>query len=124
MDTPKPGDFPIGGVESRDAMRLHLSNRRDESARTVFISRIPRPWHDDGQEPEDWNKVPQFSAPQTWGDRTMRVLYVPVGISEKEARKRWKVAPRTRSMAPRGNTRNSERNRARSVVVQANKLRG
>lgn len=28
MDTPKPGDFPIGSVESRAAMRLQLVNQR------------------------------------------------------------------------------------------------
>ncbi len=29
MGTPKPGDFPIGSVESRAAMRLQLSTQKD-----------------------------------------------------------------------------------------------
>jgi hypothetical protein len=29
MGTPKPGDFPLGSVESRAAMRLQLSSERE-----------------------------------------------------------------------------------------------
>jgi len=40
MDAPKPGDFPIGSVESRAAMRLQLSNKKDAplSERRVTFS--------------------------------------------------------------------------------------
>ena len=94
MDTPKPGDFPIGSVESRAAMRLQLSNQTAEP-RVEFISYIPRPWRGEGPEPENWNKVPRVSDRDGWGDKT-RCLYVPPNMTEEEARKivGWGAADR------------------------------
>jgi hypothetical protein len=83
---PKPGDYPIGSVESRAAMRLQLSNQTAEP-RLEIISYIPRPWRGDGPEPSDWNKVPRISEPQSWGDGLMQILYVPSGMTAEEARK-------------------------------------
>jgi hypothetical protein len=37
---PKPGDFPIGSVESRAAMRLQLVNRRDVRKRVEFQTNV------------------------------------------------------------------------------------
>jgi hypothetical protein len=38
-----PGDFPIGSIESRAAMRLQLANRRDSRQRIEIVSNIARP---------------------------------------------------------------------------------
>lgn len=87
MDTPKPGDFPIGSVESRAAMRFELSNERSAPSYAVeIISHIPRPWRGDGPEPRDWNKTPRVEASQPCGDRLTRILYVPAGMTADEAR--------------------------------------
>jgi hypothetical protein len=87
MNTPKPGDFPIGSIESRAAMRLYLSNKRGAPSCMEIVSHIPRPWRGDGPEPEDWNKAPHIGASQPWGDRLMRILFVPDGMTAEEARK-------------------------------------
>ena len=89
MDTPKPGDFPIGSVESRAAMRLQLSNQGQKSCIMEIVSYISRPWLEDGEgpEPSDWNKAPRISAPQPCGDGLMRILYVPEGMTAEESRK-------------------------------------
>ncbi len=81
MDIPKPGDFPIGSVESRAAMRLQLSNETAEP-RVEFISYIPRPWRGEGPEPENWNKVPRLTVGR---DKT-HYLYVPPNMTREEAR--------------------------------------
>ena len=81
MGTPKPGDFPIGSVESRAAIRLQLSKQTDAVSCTEIVSRVSRPWRGDGPEPEDWNKVPRTSASQPWGEGLMRILYVPTGMA-------------------------------------------
>ena len=100
MDAPKPGDFPVGSVESRAAMRLQLSNQGQKPCMEI-VSRIPRPWRGDGPVPSDWNKVPRVSAPQPWGDGLMRILYVPTGMAEGEARKIAEVGPRFTIHPPR-----------------------
>jgi hypothetical protein len=46
MDTPKPGDFPIGSVESRAAMRLQLVSLRDMRGRVEYHNNIRRPGQD------------------------------------------------------------------------------
>ena len=88
MDTPKPGDFPVGSVESRAAMRLQLA-KQAERPHLGFISHIPRPWReedgDKGPKPKDWNEVPRIEQP-TWLPGSL-TLYVPSGMSEEEARK-------------------------------------
>src|SRR6266567_2173442 len=83
MDTPKPGDFPIGSVESRAAMRLQLSNQTAEP-RVEFINYIPRPWRGEGPEPENWNKVPRLTVD---GRNKAHYLYVPPNMTDDEARK-------------------------------------
>ena len=87
MNTPRPGDFPIGSVESRAAMRLQLSNQTGESRVLKFVSHISRPWRGSEAEPEDWNRAPRVSELQPWDDGLMRILYVPSGMAEGEARK-------------------------------------
>jgi hypothetical protein len=87
MNIPKPGDFPVGSVESRAAMRLQLSTQTDAVSCTEIVSRISRPWRGDGPVPRDWNIAPRVSAPQPWDDGLMRILYVPTGMAEGEARK-------------------------------------
>jgi hypothetical protein len=86
MNTPKPGDFPIGSIESRAAMRLQLSNQRQKPCIMEMLSHIPELWQGDGPEPGDWNKVPRLEL-LPWGDRLMRFLYVPDGMTVDEARK-------------------------------------
>ena len=86
MNTPKPGDFPIGSVESRAAMRFQLSNQSGESRVLEFVSHISRPWRGSGAEPEEWNRAPRVIE-QSWDDGVMRILYVPPGMAEGEARK-------------------------------------
>ena len=87
MDTPKPGDFPVGSVESRAAMRFEILNQGQKPPCTEIVSRVSRPWRGDGPEPSDWNKVPRISEPQSWEDGLMQILYVPPGMTEDEARK-------------------------------------
>lgn len=77
MDTPKPGDFPIGSVESRAAMRLQLSNKTDARPRMDLVFHMQRPWHGEGPQPENWNDLPSFGPWQDCGDRLMRLVYVP-----------------------------------------------
>jgi hypothetical protein len=79
MDTPRPGDFPIGSIESRVAMRLQLANRRDSPRRIEIVSNIARPDVD--------NAKPHISPWSDFGDVLMRMLYVPAGMTEEEARK-------------------------------------
>jgi hypothetical protein len=74
MDTPKPGDFPIGSVESRAAMRLRL-NQGDESQVIEIVSLIPRPGRD--------NTRPRVTREK---GNCFRILYVPPGMAEDEAR--------------------------------------
>ena len=87
MNTPRPGDFPIGSVESRAAMRFELSNQAQKPSCMEIVSRISRPWRGDGPEPSDWNKAPRTGVSQPWGDGLMRMLYVPPGMTTEEARK-------------------------------------
>jgi len=87
MNTPKPGDFPVGSVESRAAMRLQLSKQSEESRVLEFVSHISRPWRGRGAEPEDWNGAPRVSELQPWDDGQIRILYVPRSMTEDEARK-------------------------------------
>jgi hypothetical protein len=84
VNTPKPGDFPIGSVESRAAMRFELSNQRDAEPQMEFISYIPRPWRGEGPQPENWNKVPRLTVN---GRTNSRHLYVPPNMTDDEARK-------------------------------------
>ena len=86
MDTPKPGDFPIGSIESRAAMRLQLSNERGALSCMAIVSHIPRPWRGDVPEPRDWNKVPRVSVSQPWGDGLMQILYIPLGTPDDDRR--------------------------------------
>jgi len=83
MNTPKPGDFPIGSVESRAAMRLHLSSQQAPVPAMDIVSFIPRPWPGEGPEPNDWNEVPRVEIPSP----DVQILYVPPGMTEEEARK-------------------------------------
>ena len=80
MNTPKPGDFPIGSVESRAVMRFELSNQGGDSQGIEVVSRVPRPRQD--------NTRPHATA---WasieGGNRYRILYVPPGMAEDEARK-------------------------------------
>jgi hypothetical protein len=87
VDTPKPGDFPIGSVESRAAMRLQLLNEGNAPLLTEIISHVLRPRRGGGPEPRDWNKAPRVGPWQDCGDRLMRILYVPAGMTADEARK-------------------------------------
>jgi hypothetical protein len=87
MNAPKPGDFPIGSVESRAAMRFELSKQTDAVSCTEIISHISRPWRREGPEPNDWNKSPRISASRPWEDGLMRILFVPQGMAIDEARK-------------------------------------
>jgi hypothetical protein len=79
MDTPRPGDFPIGSIESRAAMRLQLANRRDSRRRIEIVSNVARRGVD--------NAKPHMSPWSDFGDVIMRMLYVPAGMTEEEARK-------------------------------------
>jgi len=87
VNTPRPGDFPIGSVESRAAMRFELSNQSNNRPCLLFVSYVPRAWRGDRPEPKYWNKAPRINAPQPWGDGLMRMLYVPPGMTTEEARK-------------------------------------
>jgi hypothetical protein len=87
MDTPRPGDFPIGSVESRTEMRLQLSNERGAPSCMEIVSHISRPWRSDEPEPGDWNKSPRLGVLRYCGDGLMWILYVPPSMTADEARK-------------------------------------
>jgi hypothetical protein len=93
VNTPKPGDFPIGSVESRAAMRLQITEQGSRP-HLAFISYVPRPWRGNGPEPKDWNKVPRLNyLADGWCPQDGRVsdktqcLYVPPNMTDDEARK-------------------------------------
>jgi hypothetical protein len=82
--TLRPGDFPVGSLESRAAMRFQIANQRDAppAMEIVTVSTVPQPWLGDGPEPEGWNKVPRVErSPE------VQELYVPPGMTIEEARK-------------------------------------
>jgi hypothetical protein len=79
---PRPGDFPIGSVESRAAMRLQLKNQGDTRRRLEFVTNVCRPWRGEGPTPEGWNKEPRVGPWQDCGDVLMRMFYVPTGMAE------------------------------------------
>jgi hypothetical protein len=85
--TLRPGDFPLGSLESRMAARAEIERAEKSRPFLRIVSYIPRPWRGDGPEPSDWNKVPRISEPQSWGDGLMQILYVPSGMTAEEARK-------------------------------------
>src|SRR2546425_9372362 len=74
---PRPGDFPLGSVESRAVARMQLQ-QGDHRKRIELISHIPGPWRGEGPEPEGWNKEPRIGPWKDCGDRLMRFVYVPI----------------------------------------------
>jgi hypothetical protein len=85
----KPGDFPIGSPESRAAARMLVANRRDTRRRIEIVSNVHIPWHSEGPAPDPWNDEESHIGP--WQDcvdgSLMRIVYIPTGMSEDEARK-------------------------------------
>ena len=75
----RPGEFPLGSPESRAAARMFLNNQRDSRKRIEIVSNIARPDLD--------NAKPHVSPWSDFGDVLMRMLYVPAGMTEEEARK-------------------------------------
>jgi hypothetical protein len=75
----RPGEFPLGSPKSRAAARMLLKNHRDSRRRIELVSNIARP---------DVDKAKPYMSPWSdFGDVLMRMLYVPAGITEEEARK-------------------------------------
>jgi len=67
---PKPGDFPIGSLESRAAARMRLIRLNDSRKRVRIIHNIPGPWED--------NSRVHFGDWQEWKDNTLgQIIYVP-----------------------------------------------
>jgi hypothetical protein len=90
MNTPKPGDFPIGSAESRAAARMLAANRQDTRRRIEIVTNVhmPDPNRESPNPEENWNsKVPHFGPWLDSGDVLMRLVYVPNGMSEEEARR-------------------------------------
>ena len=87
MGNPKPGDFPIGSALSRAAARMLLKNQRDTRKRIELVTNVlfSSPDFTDKQELD--KKNPHASAWRDCGDVLMRILYVPPGMTEDEARR-------------------------------------
>ena len=84
-DMLKPGDFPLGSINSRAAMRMQLANRQDTRRRIEIITNALFPWRGPDPAPGSWGKEPHGQW-QYFGDVLMRILYVPPGMSVEEAR--------------------------------------
>src|SRR5690349_6968017 len=53
--TPRPGDFPLGSVESRAAARMLAGKREDTKKRIEVRTNVSRyTWMGDDPMPEDW----------------------------------------------------------------------
>ena len=79
-NTIKPGNFPIGSPQSRAAARLRLEHMNDDRERIQLISFVPRPNQD--------NTRPHATPWHECDDgRLFRVLYVPHGMEDSEARR-------------------------------------
>lgn len=78
--TPRPGDFPPGSPESRAAARLRLEFMNDDRDRIKIVSHIPRPGVNITR--------PHATQWAQWDEGKLgRVLYVPHGMEESEARR-------------------------------------
>ena len=66
---PRPGDFPLGSVESRAAARLALDQESGDR-RIVIVSHVPRP----GLDPTKKHVGPWQACPD---GRRLRVVYEP-----------------------------------------------
>ena len=79
---PKPGEFPIGTIQSRAAARMLLDRARQGRERLVVRHSIPDPRHD--------NTKPHATPWGTLTDgRLMRWVYVPPGMAAEEASRPW-----------------------------------
>jgi hypothetical protein len=66
----RPGNFPIGSLESRAAARMKLAHLNDNRKRIRMISSIPRPGAD--------NSRVHFGEWQKWGDNMFgQQVYLP-----------------------------------------------
>jgi len=83
--TPRPGDFPVGSLESRAAARAMLQHAESERERITIISHIPRPeweWDGEGPAPADWNKKIHVGEWSECPDgRLFRMVNVPPGVT-------------------------------------------
>src|SRR5579862_2646077 len=77
----RPGDFPLGSLESRAAARAKLdtgTQRSDRHNRLEIVSYIPRSRQD--------NSKPHATPwTETLDGGVMRILFVPSGMTDAEA---------------------------------------
>ena len=86
MDTPKPGDFPIGSPESRAAARMLMRSRVDNRKRLQFITNTMLAHHDGNPEP---HVTPWI---ETLDGGLFRFVYAPNGTDE-ETKERLLATP-------------------------------
>ena len=75
LDTPKPGDFPIGSPESRAAARMLMRSRVDNRKRFQFVTNVSFP--DLDGPPRDRSKPYVTPWTETGDGCLMRLVYVP-----------------------------------------------
>jgi hypothetical protein len=80
----RPDEFPLGSAQSRAAARGVLESRKIDAPRLEVINHIPRP-NRDGQRDD----TKPYAAPwqKIANGQLMRILYVPTGMTEEEARR-------------------------------------
>jgi hypothetical protein len=89
MSSLKPGDFPLGSALSRAAARMLLNSQPDSRKRIEVITNVMFP-DLNGVLPD---KAKPYATPWIGDDKMlMRILYVPEGMSEEEARKIFREA--------------------------------
>jgi hypothetical protein len=81
VDTPKPGDFPIGSPESRSAARMLMGSRLDNRKRIQFVTNASFPDHDGPSRDRSKSYVTPWT--ETRDGCLMRFVYVPNGTDEE-----------------------------------------
>jgi hypothetical protein len=81
MDTPRPGNFPIGSPESRAAARMLMGSRRDNRKRIQFVTNVSFPDHDG--PPGDRSKLYVTPWTETQDGCLFRFVYVPNGTDDE-----------------------------------------
>jgi hypothetical protein len=79
-DAPRPWDSTVGSLESRAAARIMLQHAKDRRERIEIVSCTPRPRQDNSRpHATPWTETPDGPL--------FRMLYVPPGMAEDEARR-------------------------------------
>lgn len=72
-----PGNFALGTLRSRAAARMRLEQKWDSLPRLEIVTNVARPWRGEGSEPPSWSGEPRFDPWQDYGDRLMRMVFLP-----------------------------------------------